>query len=444
MKLIADNIAICSHCGVDLSLDELNQRALPPESILNGKYLVGKIIGEGGFGITYIGLDLNLEHKVAIKEYYPSDLVSRDTTDGVSTSLSVITGSSEDKYKKGMQRFLSEAENLAMFNNLQGIVSVKDFFYENNTAYMVMEYVDGITLSKYLSEHGNKLPYDQVIYMMKPIMESLQIVHKAGIIHRDISPDNIMITKDNEMKLIDFGAARFVDNDDAKSLTVILKHGYAPPEQYQSVGRQGSWTDVYALAATMYRMITGTVLPEATTRLIRHTNLIDKKVIGGTIPKHIVSAINKALDLDVKKRTSSVALLMKGLEDKNGVRYKYFTPITLIAAIFITCCIGVLYKTKDADNHRTRTKYMDVPVEDDSENSKEEKRESDEYDANTQTTDISHDVDPELNMLYNDYLDKWVGENGNNDIYIYFADVQHIGKQDMIIYEPNIVEVKNR
>lgn len=334
--------AICPHCGYKVG--SLNSsRGLQPQTILNGKYIVGKVIGEGGFGITYIAYDLVLNNRVAIKEYFPSELVTRDTSTGTQTSLTVLTGSEEEQYQKGMDRFVKEAANLAKFNNLPGIVSVKEFFYENNTAYMVMEYIDGITLSKYMDDNGGKLSYTRALELMMPIMNSLEKVHEAGIVHRDISPDNIMISTNGSMKLIDFGAARTVGNDDAKSLTVILKHGYAPEEQYQPDGKQGPWTDIYALSATMYRMITGVVPQESTDRILSGDKVEAVRKINPEVPKLISNAIMHGLMVKSINRTKNISDFIAELDSnsKNG-RKKRKLYIGLSVGIIGLCVVGTV------------------------------------------------------------------------------------------------------
>ena len=257
----------CSRCGFDAASYEAPPHQLKPGTILNGKYLIGRSLGEGGFGITYIGFDLNLELRVAIKEYYPNGLVTRH----VSGTMSVLPFTSQgEQYGKGLERFIQEARSLAKFHNLTGIVSVKDFFRENGTAYIVMEYIEGETLKQYAARKGGKLPLEDTLLILRPVMESLALVHGAGIIHRDISPDNIMLTQYGT-KLIDFGAARTFVDEENRSRTVTLKSGYAPYEQYQTRGEQGPYTDVYALCATIYKFVTGVTPPEATERMAEDT-----------------------------------------------------------------------------------------------------------------------------------------------------------------------------
>ena len=256
----------CPLCGFDKSTYSPSPRSLRPFTKLNGKYLVGKVIGEGGFGITYIGFNMETDLPVAIKEYFPSELATRDTTQG--NVITIFSGEARDLYREGLEKYLREARNLSMFSDLPGIVTVKDFFYENETAYIIMEYINGMTLKDHLTKVGGRMKQNEVIKMMKPVLESMNKIHEVGIIHRDISPDNIMITKNKQIKLTDFGAARVFDTEDNKSITVVLKRGYAPEEQYRAKGNQGPWTDVYALCATMYRMITGVTPQEALERII--------------------------------------------------------------------------------------------------------------------------------------------------------------------------------
>lgn len=244
---------VCPHCGT--APLQPSPHHLKPGTILNGKYLLGNVLGEGGFGITYVGFDLNLEIRVAIKEYFPNGLVARNTTN--TDAITVYSGPQVEIFDQGKNKFINEAKALAKFDNSQGIVSVKDFFLENGTAYITMEFLEGQTLKEYLDAKGGSLPADQVIKMLLPLMKSLDEVHNAGVIHRDISPDNIMITGNNQVKLLDFGAARNMSPEGSKSLSIQLKPGYAPEEQYRTHGKQGPWTDVYALCATIYRAITG-------------------------------------------------------------------------------------------------------------------------------------------------------------------------------------------
>ncbi len=233
-------------------------------SMLSGKYSVETVLGEGGFGITYMGHDKYLDIKVAIKEYFPSGIVNRNNT--YSQEITVHIGDSQNFFEKSKKNFLEEARTLAKFCDEESIVSVRDFFEENNTAYIVMEYLEGMDLKDFLAQKG-KMTFEETVTLMLPIMNALSKVHAKGLIHRDISPSNIKILENGTAKLLDFGAARNVSGLDEKSLSILLKPGYAPEEQYRTKGKQGSWTDVYALSATMYKMLTGVTPDDAMNRI---------------------------------------------------------------------------------------------------------------------------------------------------------------------------------
>ena len=270
------NNGLCQNCSIIEADIWLAPHHLKPRTMLLGRYLIGRVIGEGGFGITYVGYDAQMMLKVAVKEYYPGGYVSRDCTQ--SNTVNSYGGVKEQFYENGRGQFLEEAKRLAKFFGLPGVVSVKDFFTENGTAYIVMEFVEGITLKKKLADMGGRMPEAQVLDIMKPLIKSLSQMHKTGIIHRDIAPDNIMVLPDGSVKLLDFGAARS-DDDEGQGTIVITKHGYAPEEQYDPNRlRQGAWTDVYAICATIFRAIEGRTPPDAINRL-REDNFT-----GFTIP----------------------------------------------------------------------------------------------------------------------------------------------------------------
>jgi len=280
---------------------------LQPGTMLNNRYIVGIALGQGGFGITYIGYDTVLNTKVAIKEYYPSDIASRNSGDGTVSAYSSVG----EEYVKGRERFLDEARTLAKFADHPCIVGVRDCFDTNGTAYMIMEFLEGVNLKEYLKRKGGVLPVNEAISIITPVMDALRAVHKMGIIHRDISPDNIYITTDARVRLIDFGAAR-QSIGGQKSLSIMLKPGYAPEEQYRSKGNQGPWTDVYALTATLYRMITGKVPPDSLERVMDDT--LD---VPNTLPPHIIVALKKGLAVRAPERFSSVEQLQMALAGEN-------------------------------------------------------------------------------------------------------------------------------
>ena len=241
----------CPVCGLTQGAYTPAPHHLPLGTILAGRYLVGRALGEGGFGITYIGCDLRLEMKVAIKEYFPVDRVSRFSE----TSLSVISrvGTESQDYDQGLKRFLYEARTMARMEKQPQIVMVRDYFEANHTAYIVMEYVEGTNFMQLTAQRGGRIAAGELLPLIEPLFSALSAVHAAGLIHRDISPDNLMLER-GSVRLLDFGCARESARG-TETMTIALKQGYAPIEQYQRKG-QGPWTDVYALSATIYYCLT--------------------------------------------------------------------------------------------------------------------------------------------------------------------------------------------
>ena len=259
--------AVCPHCHAqDDVVPQPHQ--ISPGTVIGNRYTLGNVIGEGGFGITYIALENTLGITVAVKEYYPFGYCNRNAT--ASNTVSVTSDDKQEFFEKGRSRFLREAKTLARFQGDPGVVNVIDFLEENNTAYIVMEFLDGITLREYLKQYGTLAP-EQAVGMLLPAMRALVKIHSAGVIHRDISPDNIMVLRDGTLKLMDFGAARDYDGTDNRSMSIMLKQGYAPAEQYRRNGEQGPWTDVYGMCATIYRAITGITPVDSIDRVYQDT-----------------------------------------------------------------------------------------------------------------------------------------------------------------------------
>ena len=255
----------CPYCGFDLAENEKKfPVALRAGTVLNGRYIVGRVLGQGGFGITYLALDTQLNAKVAVKEFMPNDIATR-----IGTTVSVAMDSKSEEFTYGAERFQEEARTLAKFIGNPNIAAVTSYFDENDTSYFVMDYIEGISFKTYIANHGGKISVDETLNVMIPVLRALTAVHAEGFIHRDVTPDNIYITKDGQVKLLDFGSARYSIGDKSKSLDVILKVGYAPKEQYIRRSRQGPYTDVYSCAACFYAAITGFLPPESLERLDR-------------------------------------------------------------------------------------------------------------------------------------------------------------------------------
>ncbi len=319
MNALVGEDTICPHCGFDNNGDNVAHQ-LPINTILAGKYLIGKALGQGGFGITYIGWDLNLEIKVAVKEYYPEGFVSREQTGHL--TVMPYTGDKYEYYQTGCDRFVQEAKVAAKFGDFQSIVHVRDYFRENGTAYIVMEYVEGKTLITLAAEHGGKLPAQEVLACIQPVLRSLAQVHQTNVLHRDISPDNIIIKPNGQIKLLDFGAARQFSLSGERSNTINVKQGFAPEEQYRTHGEQGPWTDVYALCATIYRLITGVTPPMAMDRVMADVPLTPPIELGADLTPSQQDAIIHGLAVRAAERTRDMTMLEAELYGgETGLQY---------------------------------------------------------------------------------------------------------------------------
>lgn len=252
----------CPRCGYAPGESAVDHSMLVPGSVLLGKYIVGQVIGKGGFGVTYLAYDTVRDKKVAIKEYFPYGIARRSAE---SPRVCVTSGENSEIFELGAEKFYEEAKLVSRFNGSPDIVAVYEFFYENDTVYLVMEYLRGRTLKEYIREDGI-ITAPQALYIARHVCAALSVAHGASVLHRDISPDNIILCDDGGVKLIDFGSARQLVAEHSQSFSVILKPGFAPPEQYRKNGNQGPWTDVYSLGATLYFALTGDIPEDPVSR----------------------------------------------------------------------------------------------------------------------------------------------------------------------------------
>ena len=289
---------VCPWCGFYLPDYTPKKHHLDMmQTILKGRYLVGAVLGEGGFGITYGAYDLAENQRVAIKEMFLKEIVTRKNG---RTILVDSTQRTAKYYSECQKQFLREAKVLNELKDKEGVVSILDYFSENNTVYIVMEYLDGVDLKKFLADHGGKIPYMEAWNFLRPVMKSMFKVHQEGIIHRDISPDNIRYLDNNRMKLMDFGSALSVAGEASDAL-VLYKRGYAPPEQYENGYKVGPWMDVYAMAATIYRCITGKT-PKESKKRTSDNDIVLPSSIGADIPPGAEQVLLRAMSLDADSR----------------------------------------------------------------------------------------------------------------------------------------------
>ena len=322
---LPDDSKFCSSCGHAFQLpqsvrfgqtgqQQTDPHILPEGTIIRGRYQIGRVLGQGGFGITYLGVDTLMGTKVAIKEFYPNSTVFRDC----SQTLHVRCQSQklDGSFQVSKSRFLRESKALVKFREIPEVVDILDFLEENNTAYIVMEYVQGMSLAKYISARGGRLAVNETFAILKPVMQALAEVHRGGVVHRDIAPDNIILHPMGGAKLLDFGAVREVEDNDAdsplaRSTEAILKHGFAPIEQYNSRGSLGPWTDEYALCATVYYCLTGKLPPEASVRVTDGVEPDWESIPG--LKAHQIEALKKGMAIRAKDRHADMDRLVEAL-----------------------------------------------------------------------------------------------------------------------------------
>lgn len=321
MKMFEEAYGVCPYCGFQPGTPPKEAYHLYPGTVLNGHYVIGTTVGFGGFGITYRAWDTVLDKMVAIKEFYPNGIVNRVPGE---KEVIIYSGSRANEFQNGKIRFLAEARNMARFNTHPNIVNVYEFFEENNTAYIAMEFLDGMSYKQYIAKNGGRVDYQTAVNVMLSVMDALREIHKVKIIHRDISPDNIFLIpvesgeENYRVKLIDFGAARFSSGEEEKTLSIILKPGYAPPEQYRSRSKQGPWTDIYAVGAVLYRSVTGIMPDESVNRMVED-HLAPPNQLVPEIPQYLSDSIMRAMALRQELRFQNVVQFQSAIQNKTKV-----------------------------------------------------------------------------------------------------------------------------
>lgn len=328
----------CPHCGFDPEKYKQLSYALPLNSILNGQYLIGKMLGQGGFGMTYVGWDLVLEAKVAIKEFYPSGLVTRHPE--VGRDLLWNSGQQARDFRTtGMENFLKEARKMMRLDNIPVAVRVLNTFFENETAYIVMEYIDGETLSQKMKREGT-FSWQETKEIFFPLIKGMANVHEAGLIHRDVSPDNIMIQADGKVRLLDLGAAKDMTINTGASSVLVAKPGFSPIEQYTQRGNSAPSTDVYAMAATIYYVLTGSIPPSSTDRINEDTMNWEHPKLAG-LPEGVVEALQNAMQIQAKQRTQTMGELLAQLTAADAPVKKGGAGKWIAAAAGVLAAVGI-------------------------------------------------------------------------------------------------------
>ncbi|MCM1055339.1 MAG: serine/threonine protein kinase [Bacteroides sp.] len=315
----------CKKCGFSTESYSADKMVLPAGSILMGNFIVGRLLGKGGFGITYQAYDVKYDHIIAIKEYFPVEIALRNNED---LGLMVRDRKSAELFRNGVEKFYNEAAFISDFSDDPNIVSVYQLFYENNTAYFTMEYLSGITLKDYVIRCGC-ITAEQAAYIADGVCSALIGIHEKNVLHRDVSPDNIMLCRDGGVKLLDFGAARQVFPEGSQLLSVILKPGFAPLEQYMRSGKQGEWTDVYSLAASLYYALTKQI-PEDPQNRFEDDSELEKNM--NKMPPALWQVVKKAMEVKYTDRYRSSKELKDALSAMQLKRRPVKIPAVLAPA----------------------------------------------------------------------------------------------------------------
>ena len=357
-KEFDEGVQVCPHCGTAWDNQPKEPVYLVPGTVLIDRYILGQAIGAGGFGIVYHAWDMKLETIVAVKEFFMTRLVTR--AEGQKDLIIAKKAAEEFKYRK--ERFLAEARNMAKFGSHRSIPNVFEFFEENNTAYIVMERLYGMPLNKYLQQSSGKIDVQFSLMIANEVGNALKSLHEKGIIHRDVAPDNIYICagKEIKIKLMDLGAAKLADSTD-DVIDIILKPGYSPTEQYDNSRNIGPWTDVYALAATLYVMITGVKPDESTNRKI-HDEVAPPRALNPQISENLSNAIMKAMAIEKHMRFKTVQEFLSAINGERKIiplakekKRKHMRRFTGIAAACAALIVGSLfvydtYRSKQNEN----------------------------------------------------------------------------------------------
>lgn len=300
---------VCTKCGLSHETYQAEAGLLIPGTNLLGKYIIGRVLGRGGFGATYLAYSSERNEVVAIKEYYPTGIANRAKGE---EKISIVSADKRKVFEKGANRFFDEAKTMSRFNTNKNVVSVYEFFYANDTVYYSMEYLEGIDLKGYIRKKGGKLNESEAITIMRGICDALVAVHSTQTLHRDISPDNIFICTNGDVKLIDFGAAKQVIGDAQQVYSVVVKQGFAPAEQYKSNGKQGVWTDIYAVGASMYYAVTGKIPTDAMNRVENPNITFDSSL---NLSPQFMNIIKKCLQSKIEDRYQSAIELLGALDE---------------------------------------------------------------------------------------------------------------------------------